>query len=284
MSATEASCAELVKESCEYVRRVCTLEPRVAIILGSGLGRLADEIDSPVKIPYVDIPSFPRASATGHKGNLVFGSLNGVPVVIMQGRAHRYEGYGAAEVSYPIRCLRQLGARTLLVTNAAGGLNPRFQQGDIMVIDQHLHWLWNRRQVVPCSFDEDQATLTDCVSRSASPYCESLIDLAIESALQHRKRLQRGTYISTLGPTYETRAEYRMFRTMGADAVGMSTTTEVLAAQELKMPVLGLSVITNVASTDIPSGTTHAEVIDMGLQIEPILKRILSGVVARLEF
>ncbi len=285
---SEFDCAGQVDQSIEFVRRHCSIQPRAAIVLGSGLGGLATEIEHSVSIPYADIPFFPTVSAVGHAGNLILGQLAGVNVVAMQGRVHRYEGYSNDQVAFPATCMLQLGARTLIVTNAAGGLNPRFRRCDVMAIDQHMHWLWNQQNQlrdVECNVGvrSSKSCVTSQpdvrVARSNSPYTENLIQAATESALRSGRILHRGTYLSTLGPTYETRAEYRMFRAMGADAVGMSTTPEVLAATRLRVSVLGLSVITNVASTDLPQSTTHEEVVDSSLQAEPLLKSIIGDVV-----
>lgn len=202
---------------------------------------------------------------------MICGYLAGLPVVLLQGRAHRYEGISNCQASFPVRCARALGADILITTNAAGGLNPRFQTGDLMVLDSHLDFLWPRGQF------ESDCQPTQIAPRRTPPYDWNLLTRAKELARRENITLHQGCYLATLGPTYETRSEYRMFRWAGADAVGMSTLPEVLAAQELSMRVLAFSVITNVASTDIPQTTTHAEVVDVGLAVGPKLLSIVSG-------
>lgn len=264
------------------------LQPEVAIILGSGLGGLAEDLTHCTAISYADIPNFRSTHAAGHAGQLLLGYLCGMPVVVMQGRCHRYEGHSHASVCFPVRVMQSLGARLLMVTNAAGGLNPRYRAGDLMLVDQHIDCLWPR-QHASSQLDGSAASAavrsTDGVGTprlSASPmrtlgeiYNEELLDRMRRIARRHEINLHRGTYVATLGPTYETRAEYRMFRWMGGDAVGMSTVPEVLTARQLGMRVLALSVITNVACTDSLQGTTHEEVMHFGRQVEPKLRCLL---------
>ncbi len=185
-------------------------------------------------------------------------------MVLLNGRAHRYEGVSNSQASYPLRCAAALGARLLVTTNAAGGLNPRFRTGDLMLIDSHLDFLWSRGQ-------SQGAAAVQLAPKRTPPYDSRLITRAKELARRMNIVLHQGCYLATLGPTYETRSEYRMFRWMGADAVGMSTLPEVLATQELSMTVLAISVITNVASTDTPLSTTHAEVVQAGNEAGPKL-------------
>ena len=241
-------------------------QPQVGIILGSGLSPLAERVAHASSVDYEQIPYFPRTHACGHTGRLVFGFLSGMPVVLMQGRAHRYEGLSNVDVSFPVHCLHALGVRTLIATNAAGGLNTRFRTGDLMVIDEHLDFLWLRGLV---------GRTSQPAIRGTSPYDNVLIERVRHIARAHGIVLHQGCYLGTLGPTYETRSEYRMFRGMGADAVGMSTIPEVLAASQLKMRTLAMSVITNVASTDVPMATTHSEVLDSGSAAGPKLLKII---------
>lgn len=262
----------LEARDCIHAKRF--LQPSVAIVLGSGLGDLADQVQHPSSIAYDEIPGFQRTHAAGHAGKLVLGFLSGVPVVAMQGRCHRYEGFANHQAQFPIHCMNALGASTLVTTNAAGGLNTRFRQGDLMAIDSHIDYLWPRRMWEGAEFGQDN--YAPRTARGANPYRFELIDEARRIARSQDAVLHQGTYLATLGPTYETRGEYRMFRKLGADAVGMSTVPEVLAAQRLGMQVLAISVITNVASTDMPATTTHAEVVDSGITAGPKLMRILS--------
>ncbi len=228
------------------------LRPRVAIVLGSGLGKLADEVVHGTSIDYSDIPGFSKTHVAGHAGRLILGFIGGLPVVLMQGRNHRYEGHSPRRVEYPIHVMRALGAQTLIVTNAAGGLNRRFDVGDLMVIDSHIDLIWARGQW--------PGPHSRYATRGPNPYTPELVRRARAVALQKQIVAHQGCYLGTLGPTYETRNEYRLFRWMGADAVGMSTIGEVLAARDLGMNVLGFSVITNVASTEIATATSHEEV------------------------
>jgi purine-nucleoside phosphorylase len=276
-----------VMAACRRVQQEKLLRPHVAIILGSGLGGLAGQVVHPCKIDYSHIPGFPVTYAAGHQGQLILGYLSGVPVVLMQGRTHRYEGRSPQEIQFPIRVLQALGAETLIATNAAGGLNPRFEVGDLMVIDSHIDLLWPRNQLLPSRLGvmQDLATTQSesAVGHSVAgfptrqnPYSPDLIRKVKAIARQKALGLQQGCYLGTLGPTYETRSEYRFFRWAGADAVGMSTIGEVLAARDLGMRVLAFSVITNVASTDLPNATNHEDVVQQGNSAGPRLMSILS--------
>lgn len=261
------------------------LQPQVAIILGSGLGRLGDDVQHATCIPYNTISHFKVPHAVGHAGQLILGYLAGVPVVVMQGRYHRYEGHSDQCVAFPVQVMAALGARTLIVTNAAGGLNPRYLPGDLMLVDQHINGLWPRptHQTANASAAIAMGCNDHKTTMPASPvgrylpvvYDAGLLDQAARIARQCDVNLQRGTYVATLGPTYETRSEYRMFRWMGGDAVGMSTVPEVMAARQSGLRVLAMSVITNVACTDQAHGTSHDEVVQRGREIEPKLRRLV---------
>lgn len=250
-------------------------QPQVALVLGSGLGSLSQQVEHATMIPYCDVPHFPKTHANGHSGNIVLGYLAGLPVAILNGRAHRYEGWLNSQVAFPIHCLHALGARTLVTTNAAGGLNPRFQVGDLMAIDSHINCLWTQRQSDFILDYDDQTGHGLVLARGESPYSTALTQRARAVARRRDVVMHQGCYLATLGPTYETRSEYRMFRWMGADAVGMSTIPEVMSASRLGMETLGVSVITNVASTDVPQSTTHQEVVDCGQLAGPRLMGII---------
>ena len=243
-----------------------------AIILGSGLGGLADKIVSPVAISYHDIPGFARSTASGHKGQMIFGTLEGSDVIAMAGRFHRYEGWTVDEVAFPVHVMHALGARRLIVSNAAGGVNPKFRVGDIVVIRNHINLMTG---ISTCS--EYAADLP--VARRGEIYDSNLSASAIQTAVTNNFTAHEGTYLATFGPTYETRAEYRMQRKIGADVAGMSTVPEVLAAADLGMPVLGLSLVTNVASPDLAIKADHGEVLEAGqagaAKMEQIVRRIL---------
>jgi len=263
--------AARVQAATAVIQRQRLLQPRVAIILGSGLGSLADEVVHATRLPYQQIPYFQTPHASGHAGQLVLGYLAGVPVVLMQGRVHRYEGFASETIEFPLHVMQALGASIFLATNAAGGLNPRYRAGDLMLIDQHINCLWPRAQALthaPTAHPMSLRTL-------AQVYDRELLERVSQLALQGKIPVQRGTYVATLGPTYETRAEYRMFRAMGGDAVGMSTVPEVLAARWLGLRTLAISVITNVAMTDFPRSTNHTEVLQQGAQAGPKLKKLV---------
>jgi purine-nucleoside phosphorylase len=255
-------------------------EASTAVILGTGLGDLAEEVDAEevaasAVIPYRDIPGFPRSTALAHKGRLIGGTLGGRPVVMLQGRCHLYEGYAAGELCLPTRVLAALGVRTLVITNAAGGLNPRFSVGDVMAIDDHI-CLMALAGLAPMP--------AECRERVPRPsvrlYDEGLIRQATAIACASGFHLRCGVYVGVTGPSYETRAEYRAFRRLGGDCVGMSTVPEVLTAATCGMRVLGLSTITNVARPDAPQVVSAEEVVEVAATALPKVRQILRGLVA----
>ena len=260
-----------INEAVQYILRSRLWQPKVGIVLGSGLGNLAERLQHVASIDYCDIPHFCPTSADGHVGRVLTGYLSGLPVVLLQGRVHRYEGIANHEACFPVQCLHALGCELLITTNAAGGLNPRFCAGELMVIDSHIDFLWARGKW-PQPQDASSAK-----SSRIPPYDWTWIQRSKSIARRLDITLHQGCYLATLGPTYETRSEYRMFRWTGADAVGMSTVPEVLAAQKLGLPVLAFSAITNVASTDIPQSTTHQEVEACGRAAGPQLLRIVEA-------
>ena len=246
-----------ILKAAEFVsERLEGLKPEVGIILGSGLGKLADEIQDPVVIPYRSIPGFPVSTAIGHKGNFIFGILGGKRVIAMQGRVHYYEGYGIGQVVLPIRVMIWLGIRALLVSNAAGGTNPAFKVGDLMVIRDHINLIPN--PLIGPNMDEFGPRFPDMTR----PYDPGLIAKAEQFAKEEGITLQKGVYLATSGPCYETPAEYKFFHFVGADAVGMSTTPEVIVARHHDIPVFGMSVITDVAhDTDDDKYVTDGDAI-----------------------
>ena len=250
-------------------RRLGGITPQVALVLGSGLGGLADQIESARRVPYEEIPNFARGTAAGHRGELVAGLFHGVPVVAMAGRLHRYEGWSLAQVTYPIEVLAGLGASALLVSNAAGGLRHHFQVGEIMVIRDHINWLGDP--------PEPQTLAAATPRRVGATYDSELAEVALAAGRRHDFGMHQGTYLATLGPTYETRAEYRMMRRLGADCVGMSTVPEVIAARRCGMRVLALSMISNVARPDAATETTHDEVLDAGKLAAPRMAHIATA-------
>lgn len=246
------------QESAEYLRKkIGEFTPRVLMVLGSGLGELGDQVEQPVIVPYQEIPHFKSSTAPGHKGQLVFGVLAGQPVAVMQGRMHHYEGYSYEEVSYAVRVLRLLGAGTLIVTNAAGGVNTDFQAGDLMLItDQIKIFLESPLR------GENLAQFGPRFPDSSYLYTPKLQDLARRQAKQLKLTLKEGVYMYFPGPQYETPTEVRLARLLGGDAVGMSTAPEVIVAGHCGMEVLGITLITNMAAGILPQPLSEQEVLD----------------------
>jgi purine-nucleoside phosphorylase len=236
---------ERIMTAAEFVAsKLAGHKPLVGIVLGSGLGKLAEFIENKIVIPYKDIPGFPISTAVGHKGNFIAGYLGGKPVIAMQGRFHYYEGYTMEYVTLPIRVMKVLGIEHLFVSNAAGGVNFGFRIGDLMIIKDHINLLPN--PLIGPNMEEFGPRFPDMTR----PYSPQLIAAAKEIAAQEGIELKEGTYLASTGPTYETPAEYKYFRTIGADAVGMSTIPEVIVARHSSIPVFGISVITNEAHDD----------------------------------
>lgn len=247
--------------------------PRFGIILGTGAGTVAERIEVDVAIPYSTIPGFPRSTALGHKGQFVCGQLAGHSVIAMQGRFHLYEGYPAHQIRLPIALLCELGVRTLFISNAAGGLNPRFQCGELMVLESHLDLMfqsWN----VP-------GRVAKLRNPRADTYDRDLIDASLQFARKNDFVLHQGVYAGVLGPNYETRAEYRFLRRVGADAVGMSTVPEVVFAASLEMRVLAFSIIANVARPDALEPTSGQKVIDAAAMAAPRLFALVTHAMQR---
>lgn len=234
-----------IYEAAEYIKgKIGDVKPLAGIVLGSGLGTLAELIEDPIIVPYREIPHFPTSTAVGHKGNFISGRLGGKQVVAMQGRFHYYEGYTMEYVTLPIRVMKVLGIDYLFVSNAAGGVNYDFKVGDLMVINDHINLLPN--PLIGPNMEEFGTRFPDMTH----PYSPKLCEMANEIASEVGIALKKGTYLASTGPTYETPAEYKYFRTIGADAVGMSTIPEVIVARHCSIPVFGVSVITNEAHDD----------------------------------
>ena len=249
----------------------------VAIILGTGLGGLADEIDIEQTIEYKDLPNFPLSTVESHKGRLLCGTLGGKTVVAMQGRFHRYEGYSLQQVTFPVRVLRALGADTLIVSNACGGMHPLWAAGDLMVIADHINLLGDTPLIGP-----NDDTLGARFPDMSEPYDPALRALAREVASQHGITLREGVYVAVQGPNLETRAEYRFLRGIGADVVGMSTVPEVIVALHGGMRVLGLSIITDQCLPDALEPASLAQIVGVARSAEPKLTAVVTGVIARL--
>ena len=257
-------------------RRLGSLEPRAAIVLGSGLGFLADEVRDAVRIPYAEIPGFPEPGVAGHKGELVAGTLDGAQVLVQNGRFHLYEGHGAEVVGLPVRVFATLGVRTLVVTNAAGGLRLTFRPGTLMLIADHINLMFRNPLTGPVLDGEER------FPDMSEPYDAKLRALARDVAREAKIPLEEGVYVGLLGPSYETPAEIRMLQRLGADAVGMSTVPEVIAARARGLRCLGFSTITNLAAGISSTALSHQEVLEVGQQVGQALGTIVKGVLRRL--
>ena len=255
----------------DSIRQVWDATPRFAVILGTGAGHLASEIQAECEISYGNIPHFPRSTALGHVGRLVCGKLAGQPVVAMQGRFHLYEGYAIDVATLPIHVFHRLGVQTLFVSNAAGGINPKFSSGDIMLINSHLDFMF---RTSPNLLPAGDFAAPRCLMRSDG-YDMGLIQQALACGRRHGFAIHQGVYAAMLGPNYETRAEYRFLRRIGADVAGMSTVPEVTAATRYGMRVLGLSIVTNVAKPDVLEPTSGEEVINAAEVAAPRLSQIV---------
>ena len=271
---------ELVREICEAVEVVrdrWPKEPRVGVILGTGLGSIAQQIETEAVIDYASIPHFPRSTSVGHAGQLVCGRLAGQTVVAMEGRFHAYEGYTQRQVTFPVRVMRALGADVLVVSNACGGMNPRYARGDIVVIEDHVN-LMNGNPLIGVNDDSLGPRFPDM----SCPYDPVLIDRALAVARREDFVAHKGVYVAVTGPNLETRAEYRFLRALGADVVGMSTVPEVLVAVHGGMRVLGLSVVTDACLPDALKPADIDEILAVAADAEPKLRAIVLGVLASL--
>ena len=250
--------------------------PSVMLVLGSGLGALADEMSDAVRIPFREVPGFAASTVQGHPGNLVLGKLEKRVCAIMQGRFHMYEGHSAATVALPIRALAALGARTLIISNAAGGVNPEFRAGDLMIIDDHINLMFRNPLIGPVVHGDTR------FPDMSAPYDRELQELAGRVAREQGIPIKRGVYLGALGPSYETPSEIRMFARMGADAIGMSTVPEVVAARAMGVRVLGISLISNAAAGLTGEPLTHDEVIQAGRDAAPRFAALIRGVLRAL--
>ena len=267
------SLALRLEEAVGFVRARTALRPAIGVVLGSGLGAFADALEDAVAVPFAEIPHFPASTVVGHSGALVVGRSRGVPVAVMKGRVHFYEGYRLDEVVFPVRVLGRLGVKTLVLTNAAGAINPAFAPGDLMVIEDHVNLLGN-----PLLGPNEEA-LGPRFPDMSEVYDRSLCDAAEAACRAASARCHRGVYVSLTGPSYETPAEIRMFRTMGADAVGMSTVPEAIAARHMGMRVAGLSCLTNMAAGITDRKLDHREVLETGERVKSALLEVLARIV-----
>lgn len=264
-------------EALAYVQQETEMRPNYLVILGTGLGHLADEIDIKQSISYSDIPHFPVSTVESHAGRLLFGELGGKEIVAMQGRFHYYEGYSMQEIVFPQRVLKANGADTLIVSNACGGMNPNYKRGDIMLINDHINMLSDNPLIGP-NDDELGPRFPDM----SEPYTERLLEIAERVALDKGIKMHQGVYLSLSGPTLETKAEYRYLRLIGADVVGMSTVPEVIAAVHMNMEVLGISVITDECLPDALEPVVIEDVLEAAGMAEPKMTQVITGVLERL--
>ena len=266
-----------IREAALAVQSRGTAAPRVGIILGTGLGGLADAIEVDAAIDYEDLPHFPVSTVVSHQGKLILGQLSGVPVVAMQGRFHRYEGYTLQQIVFPVRVMRVLGADTMIVSAACGGMNPLWGPGDLVVLDDHINFMGDS-PLIGHNLDELGPRFPDM----SVPYDRGLRDAAAAVAMEQRIAVRHGVYVAVPGPQLETRAEYRMLRAMGADVVGMSTVPEVIAARHMDMRVLAIAVITDQCLPDALEEVDIERIIATATAAGPKLTRVVAGVVGRL--
>lgn len=262
-----------IEEAAAAIRKRWDETPRAGIILGTGLGGVAEEIESPVAIDYDQIPHFPRSTAVSHRGRLVCGRLRGVPVVAMEGRFHQYEGYPLKQITLPVRVMKALGAKLLVVSQAVGGMNPYYRSGDVMIIDDHIN-LMGDNPLVGINDDRLGPRFPDM----SAPYTPELIDAGLEVARRENFVAHRGVTVAVTGPNLETRAEYRFLRMIGADVVGMSTVPEVIVAVHGGMRVFGLSVVTDMCLPDALKPANVEEIISVANAAQPKLRSLVLGV------
>ncbi|WP_068472233.1 purine-nucleoside phosphorylase [Saccharicrinis aurantiacus] len=266
-----------IKESVKYIKETSKTNTSIGIILGTGLGGLVDEIDIKCTIDYTDIPNFPVSTVEGHHGRLIFGMLGGKEIMAMQGRFHFYEGYGMDQVTFPVRVMKLMGIETLMVSNASGGLNPDFVVGDVMIINDHIN-MFPTNPLIGKNIDELGPRFPDM----SQPYDKALIQKAFEIGKANNIDLKEGVYVGTSGPTFETPAEYRMFRILGADAVGMSTVPEVIVAKHMGMTCFGVSIITDSGVPGEIVEISHEEVQEVAAAAQPKMTLVMKELVAQM--
>jgi purine-nucleoside phosphorylase len=268
---------ETIKATANYIRKEVNELPKIAVILGTGLGDLVNHIDIKKEIDYKSIPNFPISTVEGHSGKLIFGHLGGKYIMAMQGRFHYYEGYDMKQVTFPVRVMKELGVETLFVSNAAGGMNKDFRVGDVMIITDHIN-LFPENPLRGKNYEE----LGPRFPAMTEAYSQKLIAEADKIADKEGIRLMHGVYVGTPGPTFETPAEYEYFRVIGGDAVGMSTVPEVIVANHAGMEVFGVSVITDLGGKDVKEVPTHEEVQKAAIKAQPIMTHIIKELLERI--
>jgi purine-nucleoside phosphorylase len=267
----------MIMEACEFIKARIKDIPEIGLILGSGLGSLADEVENRVEIKYSEIPNFPVSTVAGHAGQFVYGTLEGKKVIMMQGRFHFYEGYDIKTVTLPVRVLKMLGIDKLIVTNAAGGVNIDFKPGDLMIITDSINYS-GVNPLIGKNLEEFGPRFPDM----SAPFNKELISIALKSAGEEDVHVVQGTYFMFSGPNYETPAEIRMVRTLGGDSVGMSTVPEVIVANHSGIKVLGISCITNMAAGILDQPLSHEEVIETSNRVKDNFKRLVRGIIKRM--
>jgi purine-nucleoside phosphorylase len=277
------------QSAADYIRTATSITPAIGIILGSGLGNFATHVAAPTRIPYAEIPHFPRSTVQGHSGHLVLGTIAGVPVAVMQGRVHAYEGYPLSEVTFPTRVLGLIGCKTLIVTNAAGGIRTSLQQGSLVAISDHINLTGTNAALGP---NEPRFSMIPGAGQRffdmSTAYSPALRTLAIEEASRQGFQLTEGVYLAVLGPSFETPAEIRAFRTLGADLVGMSTVHETIVARHMGLEVLGISLVTNMAAGVVASGQKtaetihHEDVMEVGRRAEDQFTSLLTALIPQI--
>ncbi len=267
---------EKINETTEFLKSRGFINPDAGIVLGTGLGGLSARMENCIEVDYKDIPNFPVSTVEGHAGKLIFGDFGKKKIVVMKGRFHFYEGYGKEHIALPIRVLKYLGIKCLFLSNAAGGVNPNFQIGDIMIISDHINLLPN--PLIGQNDDRIGARFPDM----GEAYDKYLIKKALIIAEDLKIKIQKGVYLSTSGPTFETPAEYKYFRIIGADAVGMSTTPEVIIARHMNLPVFAVSIITDLGVEGKIAYTTHQSVLDEAAKTEERMTALMTEMIASL--
>lgn len=274
---SELSMESRIGEAAAFIGERIDDSPEIGLILGSGLGALAEAMNDVAVLRYAEIPHFPVSTVEGHAGELLVGTIGGRRSMLMKGRFHLYEGYASGAVAFPVRVMKRLGVRTLLVTNAAGGVNPSFRPGDLMLIRDHLNLMGRNPLIGP-----NEAAFGVRFPDMSEPYAANLRDVALAVAGEQGLALQEGVYAGMLGPSYETPAEIRMLRALGADAVGMSTVPEVIAARHAGIEVLGLSCITNMAAGILDQPLSHQEVVETAERVKGSFLNLVSALIPRL--
>lgn len=269
---------EIITETASFLRAAGFNNPSVGIVMGTGLGAMAEKIENPVSIPYSIIPNFPEATVEFHKGNLIFGTIGSVKVIAMQGRFHYYEGYSMQQITFPIRVMKALGVEYLFLSNAAGGMNPSYKKGELVMLEDHINMLPDN----PLRGLSDPAFGQRFVDMS-QPYDLSLMDLIVKTAASQNAIIKKGTYVAVMGPNLETKAEYRWLRSTGADMVGMSTVPEVIVANQCGIKCAAISVITDECDPDNLKPVNIAEIIEMAGKSDKVVSNLLEAVIKELK-